>query len=87
MYVSEPSEEIPCHIDPLKEETPPRTDNSTRQGSPERQQWRRGRDSNPGDGCPPTCFPSTRTRPSYATSPKTIACILHFLKNFSHYII
>ena len=48
MYVSKPSEEIACHIDPLKQETPPGTDNSTGQGSPERQQWRKGRDSNPG---------------------------------------
>ncbi len=47
IYVSEPAEEMACHIDPLKQETPPGTDNSTEQGSPERQQWRRGWDSNP----------------------------------------
>ena len=48
MYVGEPFEEIACQIDPEKKKTLPGTDNSTGQGSPERPQWRRGRDSNPG---------------------------------------
>ena len=26
-------------------------------------EWRRGRDSNPRDGCPPTRFPGVRLRP------------------------
>ena len=32
--------------------------------------WRRGRDLNPGDQLRSTRFPSERTRPGYATSPK-----------------
>lgn len=43
MYVGEPLEEIACEIDPEKKRTPPDT---TGQGSPVRQQWRREEDSN-----------------------------------------
>lgn len=46
MYITEPTSEIPCQIDPLKHETLPDT-LDIGQGSPVRQQWRRGRDSNP----------------------------------------
>ncbi len=50
MYVTEPSDEICREIDPPKKETLPDTDAlSIEQGSPVHQQWRRGRDSNPGD--------------------------------------
>ncbi len=47
MYVGEPFDEVSCQIDPKKQETLPHTDNGVEQGSPERQQWRRGRDLNP----------------------------------------
>ena len=46
MYIGEPFEELTCKIDP-KEQTLPVAVTSTEQGSPERQQWRRGRNSNP----------------------------------------
>ena len=45
MYVSEPSEELSCEIGNAIEQCKTET---TQQGSHERQQWRRGRDSNPG---------------------------------------
>lgn len=48
MYIGEPLEEITCQIDPKKHETLPHTGVGVGQGSPERQQWRRGWDSNPG---------------------------------------
>ena len=44
MYVSEPAEEISCDIGEAIKDCETET---TLQGSPERQQWRRGRDSNP----------------------------------------
>ena len=47
MYIGEPFDEIACQIDPKKQQTLPHTENGAGQGSTERQQWRRGRDSNP----------------------------------------
>ena len=48
MYVTEPSDEISCKIEPPQKGTLSDTDDiSTAQGLPERQQWRRGWDLNP----------------------------------------
>ena len=63
MHIGEPFEELTCQIDPKKQETLPVAVTSTEQGSPERQQWRRGRDSNPGWSDLHNSFQDCRFRP------------------------
>ena len=63
MHIGEPFEELTCQIDPKKQETLPVAVTSTEQGSPERQQWRRGRDSNPGWSYLHNSFQDCRFRP------------------------
>jgi site-specific DNA recombinase len=51
MYVTDPADEIACMIPHENEKTLSHTATGTEQGSPERQKWRKGRDSNPRASC------------------------------------